>query len=79
MGKSKPHVLALYTEFTSLQKGHDESITDYVVPAETAAASLKSPGEPVSDSLLIAMVLKGLLADTKLSQPLFPSATRTTK
>ena len=39
MGKSKP--LALYTELTSLQKGHAESITDYVLRAETAAVSLK--------------------------------------
>jgi len=65
MGKSKPRVLALYTELTSLQKGHDESVTDYVLRAETEAASLKSAGEPVSDSLLIAMVLKGLPAEYK--------------
>ena len=65
MGKSKPRVLALYTELTSLQKGHAESITDYVLRAETAAASLKSADEIVSDSLLIAMVLKGLPEDYK--------------
>ena len=59
MGKSKPRVLALYTELTLLQKGHAESITDYVLRDETAAASLKSADEIVSDSLLIAMVLKG--------------------
>ena len=53
MGKSKPRVLSLYTEFT----GHDECITEYVVRAETADPSLKFAGE--SDSLLIAMVLKG--------------------
>ena len=29
MGKSKPRVLALYTELTSLPKRHAESITDY--------------------------------------------------
>ena len=45
MGKSKPRVLALYTELTSLQKGHDECITDYVLRAETAAASLKSASD----------------------------------
>jgi len=65
MGKSKPRVLALYTKLTSLQKGHDEFITVYVLRAETAAASLKSAGEPVSDSLLVAMVLKGLPAENK--------------
>ena len=43
MGKSKPRVLALYTELTSLKKVHDECITDYVLRAETAAASLFSP------------------------------------
>ena len=65
MGKSKPRVLALYTELTSLQKGQDECTTDYVLRAETAAASLKSAGETVSDSLLIAMVLKGLPIEYK--------------
>ena len=67
MGKSKPCVLPLYTKLTSLQmqKGHDECITDYVLCAEAAAASLKTTGETVSDSLLIAMVLKGLPADYK--------------
>ena len=76
MGKSKPRVLALYTELTSLQKGHDECITDYVLRAETAAASLKSAGETVSDSLLIAMVLKGLPRNTKRFQRSCRSATR---
>ena len=65
MGKSKPRVLALYTELTSLQKTQDECITDYMLRAETAAASLKSAGETVSDSLLIAMVLKGLPVEYK--------------
>lgn len=65
MSKSKPRVLALYTELTSLVKGHNECITDYVLRAETAAVSLKSVGETVSDSLLIAMVLKGLSAEYK--------------
>lgn len=64
-GKSKPRVLALYADLKSLQKGHNECITDYVLHAETAAASLKSAGKTVSDSLLIAMVLKGLPAEYK--------------
>ena len=66
MGKSKPHVLALYTKLTSLQKGESECNTDYMLcPPKKAAASLKSTGETVNDSLLIAMVLKGLPADYK--------------
>ena len=65
LGKRKPHVLALYTGHTLLQKGCNECITDYVLRAETAAASLKSTGKTVSDSLLIAMVLKRLPAEYK--------------
>lgn len=65
MGKSKTRVLDLYTELTSLQKGNDESITGFGLRAETTVASLRSAGEPVSDSLLVAMVLKGLPAECK--------------
>ena len=38
----------------------DCCLTDYVLNAETAATSLKSAGEEISDSLLVAMVLKDL-------------------
>ena len=37
-----------------------EDVTQYMIRAESASASLKSAGETVSDSLLIAMILKGL-------------------
>lgn len=59
-GSGKPRIISLYTELTSLVKRSDESVTDYVIRAETAAAALNSVNENVSDSLLIAMVLKGL-------------------
>ena len=56
----KPRVITLYTQLTSLAKKKQESITDYIIRAETAASCLRDAGEVISDSLLVAMVLKGL-------------------
>ena len=60
LGSSKPRIIALYTELCSMKIGESESVTDYLIRAETAATSLKTAKEAVSDSLLIAMVIKGL-------------------
>ena len=46
----------LFIELTSLRKGENETITDCIIRAETAAKALKCA--VISDNLLIAMVLK---------------------
>ena len=60
LGTSKPRIISLYTELTSLKMTGDEKVTEYMIRAETAASSLKAAGETISDSLLVAMILKGL-------------------
>ena len=60
LGTSKPRIISLYTELTSLKMAADETATAYMIRAETASASLQSAGETISDALLVAMVLKGL-------------------
>lgn len=60
LSSSETRVICLFTELTSLKKEETETLTDYVLRGETAAALLKNAGETVSDNLLIAMILKGL-------------------
>ena len=64
-GSGKPRIIALYTKLTSLRKENNETVTDYVIRAETSANALKNTGEVVSDGLLIAMTMKGLPKEFK--------------
>ena len=59
-GKGKPRVIALYQELTSMHKTADQTATDYILQAERVTSALLNVGETVSDSLVIAMLLKGL-------------------
>ena len=60
LGTSKPRIISLYTELTSLKMLPTETITEYVIRAENASSRLQQAGEKFSDKLLQAMVLKGL-------------------
>ena len=64
-GKGKPRVIALYIELTSLRKNPDQSATDYILKAEKITNSLRNTGATVSDSFIIAMLLKGLPSEYK--------------
>ena len=55
--KAKNYIFVYRTD--TLKMTTDENVIDYMLRAETAATSLKSAGETISDSLLIAMILKG--------------------
>ena len=60
MGQGKPKIIALYTELTTLNKGSDDSTTDYLIRAEAVTAALQISRATVGDSLLIVVVLKDL-------------------
>ena len=59
-GAGPQRIISMWNTLTSLKKQSSEQLTDYIIKAETAATCIKNTGEHVSDSLLIAMVMKGL-------------------
>ena len=77
LGTSKPRIISLYTELTTLKFLPGENMTDFLIRAENAATSLKTAGEVISDSLLIAMILKGLPEDYKTFSTVIMQSTKT--
>ena len=59
-GKGKPRIVSLYCELASLHMQSNETVTEYIVRAETIFASLSGADENISDGLQIGMVVKGL-------------------
>ena len=59
-GSTKPRIISMYCELTSLKLSPTESVTDYLLRAETCKARLAEAEETVSDGLLVAMCIKGL-------------------
>ncbi|KAF2354576.1 Integrase catalytic core [Trinorchestia longiramus] len=62
LGSSKPRIIALYCELAALKMQNGETVTDYLLRAETTASYLKRAGEMISDGLIIAMIIRGLPA-----------------
>ena len=42
VGKSKPRVITLWTNLTTLKMSDDETVTDYIIRAETASTALRT-------------------------------------
>ena len=56
----KPRIMTLMTQLTSLKLGNDESMEAYLNRAREISYNLHEVKEPVSESMLTSLVLRGL-------------------
>ena len=68
--QSKPQIIMLCTELTSLEVGTNETVTEYLIRAEKVITALRNAKETLSDGVIIAMILKGLPESYSLSSNL---------
>ena len=59
-GSGKLRILTMYTNLCNLKYPFGEDLTEYISGAERLASNLKAAGETIRDSILVAMVMKGL-------------------
>ncbi|KAJ8369510.1 hypothetical protein SKAU_G00095380 [Synaphobranchus kaupii] len=59
-GRGKPRIIGLYASLTTLRRASNESVTDYIIRAETIITALRDAGEVMSDELTVAMILNRL-------------------
>ena len=57
-GRSKPRIITLYHQLTTLNKKEGENVTDFIIRVESAATALKAANENVSDALLFQLFSK---------------------
>ncbi|XP_061782220.1 uncharacterized protein [Nerophis lumbriciformis] len=60
VGKGNERVIRLYVKLTSLHKVANESVSDYLLRAQTLITALQNAEETLCDELLISVILKGL-------------------
>ncbi|XP_061774533.1 uncharacterized protein LOC133564329 isoform X2 [Nerophis ophidion] len=60
VGKGNERVIRLYMKLTSLRKAASESVSDYLLRAQTLITDLHNAEGTLSDALLISVILKGL-------------------
>ena len=59
-GSGNPRILTLYSNRCNLKYDDEDDLTVYISRAERLASNPKAAQETISDSLLVAMVMKGL-------------------